>query len=201
VLVEMLASPVNPSDLNQIEGVYPVQPPLPAVAGNEGVGRVAATGAGVTGVAVGDWVTPAHAGSGTFTWWGGSAPGGGAVCVSRPHRHMAHALGVPCCGPTAASAARLSRAGRHHHGQSVHGLPHAARLCAPRPRYTAGQPALLLRVVVNRAATRLMPRRVRVSQGDAVIQNAANSGVGLAAMQLARAWGVASINIVRQRYL
>jgi mitochondrial enoyl-[acyl-carrier protein] reductase / trans-2-enoyl-CoA reductase len=40
-----------------------------------------------------------------------------------------------------------------------------------------------------------------VSQGDAVIQNAANSGVGLAAMQLARAWGVASINIVRQRYL
>ena len=44
VVLEMLAAPINPSDINQIQGVYPVQPPLPAVGGNEGVGRVAATG-------------------------------------------------------------------------------------------------------------------------------------------------------------
>ncbi len=39
-LVEMLAAPINPADLNYIEGRYGVRPILPAVAGLEGVGRV-----------------------------------------------------------------------------------------------------------------------------------------------------------------
>lgn len=30
VLVRMLAAPINPSDLNQVEGVYPIKPDLPA---------------------------------------------------------------------------------------------------------------------------------------------------------------------------
>ena len=64
VLVEMLAAPINPSDINQIQGVYPVQPPLPAVGGNEGVGRVAATGANVNDLVAGDLVIPAASGSG-----------------------------------------------------------------------------------------------------------------------------------------
>uniref|UniRef100_A0A0A9DKP1 Uncharacterized protein n=1 Tax=Arundo donax TaxID=35708 RepID=A0A0A9DKP1_ARUDO len=35
----MLAAPINPSDINRVDGVYPVRPPLPgAVAGYEGVG-------------------------------------------------------------------------------------------------------------------------------------------------------------------
>ncbi|MGY6554279.1 MAG: zinc-dependent alcohol dehydrogenase family protein [Wenzhouxiangella sp.] len=44
VMVEVLASPINPSDLLTLSGVYGVLPELPAVAGNEGVGRVAALG-------------------------------------------------------------------------------------------------------------------------------------------------------------
>ena len=39
--VQFLGSPVNPSDLNQLEGVYPLKPiVLPAVGGNEGVAKV-----------------------------------------------------------------------------------------------------------------------------------------------------------------
>ncbi|KIH52280.1 GroES-like protein [Ancylostoma duodenale] len=40
VHVKWIASPINPADLNTLQGVYPIKPPLPAVAGNEGYGRV-----------------------------------------------------------------------------------------------------------------------------------------------------------------
>lgn len=40
VLVKWLKCPINPSDLNQIEGNYPSKPELPATPGNEGVGIV-----------------------------------------------------------------------------------------------------------------------------------------------------------------
>ena len=36
MLVRFLMSPINPADINQIEGTYKKLPPLPAVAGNEG---------------------------------------------------------------------------------------------------------------------------------------------------------------------
>lgn len=36
--------------------------------------------------------------------------------------------------------------------------------------------------------------------GSTVIQNGANSGVGRAVIQLAAAWGIQTINIVRDRY-
>ncbi len=39
-LVEVLVTPVNPSDLMTLQGLYGVLPKLPAVPGNEGVGRV-----------------------------------------------------------------------------------------------------------------------------------------------------------------
>ena len=39
-LVRMLAAPINPADLNQIEGKYPIKFPLPAVPGFEGAGVV-----------------------------------------------------------------------------------------------------------------------------------------------------------------
>ncbi|CAL1406706.1 unnamed protein product [Linum trigynum] len=35
VCVRMLAAPINPSNINRIEGVYPVRPPVPAVGGTE----------------------------------------------------------------------------------------------------------------------------------------------------------------------
>ncbi|WP_035609760.1 2-enoyl thioester reductase domain-containing protein [Haloferula sp. BvORR071] len=40
VRLKMLAAPVNPADLNLIEGTYGVKPPLPAVPGIEGCGEV-----------------------------------------------------------------------------------------------------------------------------------------------------------------
>ena len=58
LLLEMLAATVNPADLNIIEGKYGELPELPAVIGNEGVGRVVALGAKVAGFSVGDLVLP-----------------------------------------------------------------------------------------------------------------------------------------------
>lgn len=58
-------APINPSDLLQVQGVYGIRPPLPAVPGNEGIARVVALGEGVEGVAEGQLVI-APAGSGTW---------------------------------------------------------------------------------------------------------------------------------------
>src|SRR5262245_50972313 len=55
VLVDMLYSPLNHHDLLSIAGLKS-PPPLPAVAGNEGLGRVRRSGPGVTGVGPGDVV-------------------------------------------------------------------------------------------------------------------------------------------------
>src|SRR5262245_13164150 len=49
VLVRMLASPINPSDLMYIAGGYGIKPRLPATPGFEGVGVVEASGGGVLG--------------------------------------------------------------------------------------------------------------------------------------------------------
>ncbi|HVK15795.1 MAG TPA: zinc-dependent alcohol dehydrogenase family protein [Fimbriiglobus sp.] len=49
VLVRMLASPVNPSDLMYIRGSYTVPPKLPATPGFEGVGVVESSGGGLLG--------------------------------------------------------------------------------------------------------------------------------------------------------
>lgn len=62
----MKAAPINPADLNLVEGNYGVKAQLPAVPGNEGLGSVIAVGSGVTGLAVDDWVIPATPGLGTW---------------------------------------------------------------------------------------------------------------------------------------
>src|SRR5438874_6501492 len=59
-VVKMRAAPINPADLNQIEGKYPVRAELPATPGFEGAGVVAEVGANVTNVAVGDLVILPH---------------------------------------------------------------------------------------------------------------------------------------------
>ena len=56
VLLEMLAAPINPSDVMTLTGIYGILPPLPAVGGNEGVGRVAEHGPNVTGPDIGQTV-------------------------------------------------------------------------------------------------------------------------------------------------
>jgi trans-2-enoyl-CoA reductase len=66
VHVRMLAAPVNPADINMIEGRYALLAKLPAVGGNEGVGGVVDVGDAVTTLRVGDRVIPAHAGLGTW---------------------------------------------------------------------------------------------------------------------------------------
>ena len=47
VLVRIHASPINPSDLLFIRGIYGFQKPLPAVPGFEGSGTVVAAGSGI----------------------------------------------------------------------------------------------------------------------------------------------------------
>lgn len=56
ILVKILAAPINPSDINTIQGTYGIKPSLPAKAGLEGVGEVVEVGPQVKNVEVGSWV-------------------------------------------------------------------------------------------------------------------------------------------------
>lgn len=58
VLVKVLISPINPVDVNVIQGKYPNRPTLPAVGGMEFVGKVTEVGDEVKNVKVGDHVIP-----------------------------------------------------------------------------------------------------------------------------------------------
>jgi trans-2-enoyl-CoA reductase len=67
VLLEMLAAPINPSDVLTLTGQYGILPPLPAIGGSEGVAKVVEHGPGVAGpelgqtvllpVGIGTWAT------------------------------------------------------------------------------------------------------------------------------------------------
>lgn len=73
--LRFLASPINPADINQIQGVYPSKPmfttslstsdPI-AVGGNEGVAEVMSAGSGVKTLSKGDWVIMKTPGFGTW---------------------------------------------------------------------------------------------------------------------------------------
>ena len=56
VLVKVIASGVCHTDLHAADGDWPVKPTLPFIPGHEGVGYVAAVGAGVKGIKEGDRV-------------------------------------------------------------------------------------------------------------------------------------------------
>lgn len=70
VLVRMLAAPVNPADINTIQGKYPVPIDLPTIPGNEGVGIVEGTGSGVKGLCPGNKVIVAKPAQGTWRNFG-----------------------------------------------------------------------------------------------------------------------------------
>ena len=65
VIVKMRAAPINPADLNQIEGKYPIKAELPATPGFEGAGIVVDVGADVKGLTSGALVILPH---NTGTW-------------------------------------------------------------------------------------------------------------------------------------
>uniref|UniRef100_A0A182IT90 Enoyl-[acyl-carrier-protein] reductase, mitochondrial n=1 Tax=Anopheles atroparvus TaxID=41427 RepID=A0A182IT90_ANOAO len=68
VLIKTLGAPINPADINTIQGKYPVKPNFPAVGGNECVGEVVAIGggSGSNHLKIGDRVVPFSTGLGTW---------------------------------------------------------------------------------------------------------------------------------------
>jgi len=144
VLIRMLAAPINPADINMIQGVYRLLPTLPAVGGNEGVGEVMQVGKSVTELQTGDWVVPAAAGWGTWRMV--------AVCPSTELMKIPNDMSV-------VSAATL--------------------------------------VVNPPTAYRMLVDFVKLSPGDYVIQNGANSGVGQAVIQMAAQMSLHTINVIR----
>jgi mitochondrial enoyl-[acyl-carrier protein] reductase / trans-2-enoyl-CoA reductase len=75
VVIRMLTTPINPADVNQIQGVYPSKPEMTsllgttspsAVGGNEGVGEVLSTGSSVKTLQKGDWVIMKYTNMGTW---------------------------------------------------------------------------------------------------------------------------------------
>uniref|UniRef100_A0A8C8AYP8 Enoyl-[acyl-carrier-protein] reductase, mitochondrial n=1 Tax=Otus sunia TaxID=257818 RepID=A0A8C8AYP8_9STRI len=148
VHVKMLAAPINPADINMIQGTYAIVSPLPAVGGNEGVGEVLEVGRRVAALKPGDRVIPAVTGLGTWRTRG-----------VFPEETL---LKVPGDIPVL-SAATLS--------------------------------------VNPCTAYRMLADFETLAPGDSIIQNAANSGVGQAVIQIAKASGIKTINVVRDRWV
>ena len=146
-LVKIEAAPINPADLNVLEGKYATLPELPAVPGMEGVGRVLRVGSNVRGVAVGNRVLLPH---GIGTW-----------------RRLAVV---------------------------------AASTLVVVPETVPLQQAAMLRI--NPATALCMLREfVSLTPGEWVVQNASNSGVGRSVIQIARACGWRTVNVVRREGL
>ncbi|EAS29720.3 mitochondrial enoyl reductase [Coccidioides immitis RS] len=158
--VRLLTAPLNPADINQIQGVYPIKPrfttelstPEPhAVPGNEGAFEVLSTGAGVKNIKKGDWVIMKRTGMGTW----------------RTHAQFdeSELLKVDNTGLT------------------------------PLQVGTVGvNPVTAYRMIKDFCEWDWMR-----SGEEWLIQNGANSGVGRAVIQLAREWGIKTINVVRER--
>lgn len=156
LLLRTLAAPINPADINQIQGVYPSKPPLTsllgtsqpsAVGGNEGCFEIAAIGSAIKSVQKGDWVIMKSTGFGTW----------------RTHA-LAEEKDVMKVEKEGLSATQVGTVG-----------------------------------VNPTTAYRMLVDFEKLQEGEWFIQNGANSGVGRAAIQLGKLWGVKSINIIRDR--
>ena len=144
VLIRMLAAPINPADINTIQGVYRLLPKLPAVGGTEGVGEVMQVGKAVAELQTGDWVVPAVASFGTWRMV--------TVCSSSEVMKIPNDISV-------VSAATL-----------------------------AVNPPTAYRMLVD---------FVKLSPGDCIIQNGANSGVGQSVIQIAAQMSLRTMNVIR----
>ena len=87
-VVQMLAAPINPADLNQIDGKYPVRFPLPATPGFEGAGLVVDVGKNVKDLAVGALVILPH---NLGTWREAAAVKAGELVTVPPAIDPVHA--------------------------------------------------------------------------------------------------------------
>jgi trans-2-enoyl-CoA reductase len=171
VLLRTLGAPINPADINIIQGTYGKIPPMTTtlgtsepsiVPGNEGVFEVLSLGDNVpSGLAPGDWVIPASTPFGTW---------------------RTHAL-VP-----ATDVLRIDKTG-------LKIVDAAAVSVNPCTAYR------VLRAFGPADSTRFDGAMAPLEPGSGAwfIQNGANSGVGRAAIQFGRAWGLRSINVVRER--
>lgn len=155
----MLVAPINPADVNQIQGVYPAKPDMTialgtsvpsAVGGNEGVAEVVSTGSGVKNLKRGDWVIMKSTGMGTW------------------RTHMA------------VDESQLIK------------IDDKEGLTPLQVGTVSVNPCTAYRMLLDFAKWGF--------RGDEwFIQNGANSGVGRAAIQLGREWGLKSINVIRGR--
>lgn len=144
VRVRMRYAPINPADLNFMEGTYGRAAHPPCIPGHEGCGEVEAVGSLVTSLAKGDVVAPLL---GTGCWT----------------QHLT--------------------AAEHHFAK----LP---------PQIDPVQASMLRINPVT--AWALLKNYVTLEEGSWVAQNAANSGVGRALIQIAHHFGLRTINFVRR---
>lgn len=144
VLVRMRYAPVNPADLNFMEGTYGRAPAPPCIPGHEGCGEVVAVGPEVQSLASGDVVIPLL----------------GAGCWAQHLTAPEHAFArVPArIDPVQASMLRVNPV----------------------------------------TAWVVLKEFVDLESGSWVVQNSANSGVGRALIQIARRFGLKTLNFVRR---
>ncbi|KAI8047691.1 trans-2-enoyl-CoA reductase [Syncephalis plumigaleata] len=154
VHIRMLAFPINPADINQIEGVYPIKAHRMEehslwVPGNEGVAQVVAVGdEAASHFTPGDWVLPAAPAFGTW---------------------------------------RTEMVVNHEQIDKL-------------PRYETMTPLEAATLSVNPCtAYRMLKDFANLESGDVVLQNGANSAVGQAVIQIAHAWGLRTMNVIRDR--
>ncbi|KAL4936982.1 hypothetical protein BDV06DRAFT_82519 [Aspergillus oleicola] len=161
VNLRLLAAPLNPADVNQIQGVYPSKPPFEttlgttnpsAIAGNEGAFEVISTGSEVKGLQKGDWVIMRKTGQGTW----------------RTHAQLDESQLIKIEDKAGLSPLQVST--------------------------VSVNPVTAYRMMKDFCDWDWM----RAGE-EWLIQNGANSGVGRAAIQLGREWGIKTINVVRER--
>ena len=200
VTLRTLSAPLNPADINQIQGTYPTLPPFTntlgtpqpsAVPGNEACFEVLAAGSGVKSVKKGDWVIAKYTGLGTW----------------RTHLQVEEEKVV-----------RIEKDGLRSEQVGTVGVSvlseYALRDVTLDLFFTESLlPTLLIaqrragRIIANSGfikvnpvtAYRMLKDFVKLNEGDWWIQNGANSGVGRAAIQLGKRWGHNSIAVVRSR--
>ncbi|KAI9904142.1 hypothetical protein N3K66_000671 [Trichothecium roseum] len=172
LLLRALAAPINPADINTVQGTYGAKLPFTsligtpepsATPGNEGVFEVigGGGGSGGDGPSKGDWVIPAASQFGTWR----------THAVASPDQ----VIKVDKEGLTPAQVATVS-----------------VNPCTAYRLLRSYGPA-------GSGGDGLGVRPLDVGSGQWFIQNGANSGVGRAAIQFGKLWGLRSINVIRER--